>query len=638
MCVLCDTGLMDVDGLHPDLQPIDILSALAQGMARPTLSWDQVGDQIAGRGWAVTEEVPVSYAYRSDNPQEDGFERFDANLIQQTDKAFQLWADVANVHFERTGEGTTGEDAYSNRAIIRLSGDTETNAYAFAYSPGSRAFSALSGDVVLNTGDGRFDDVGEGSYEFLTVLHEIGHAIGLLHPGNYNGGSPTYDTHALYEQDSRQFTVMSYFDAEETGADHGSVFAATPLLHDIAAVQFLYGANYDTRAGDTTYGFNSNTGRESFEITSSNQDVVFAVWDGGGEDTLDFSGYRDDQRIDLNEEAFSDVGGLQANVAIARGAVIENARTGAGDDQLTGNAADNALNAGSGKDTVDGGSGDDALRGGTSNDTLNGGDGDDTLSGGKHKDWLYGDAGDDVIDGNSGDDYIYGGDGDDTLTGSSGNDRIFGGAGDDTITGGSGDDRFYGDAGTDRIDGGSGYDTVDYSGLTEGGVRVVVDGPTSPGHAMSLSMQQAGTVIDQDELRSIEAVKATAFDDEVRGNNKDNRIWGLDGDDQISGGAGSDWLKGGRGTDTYTWIAEDVVRNGVHQGTDELVDFSINQDIMDLTGLDDLGAFEIETAETETGTLLSLVLENGATYALAEFAGRFNVDVQDMIEDGNILV
>ncbi|MEL6622461.1 MAG: hypothetical protein AAFQ11_06260, partial [Pseudomonadota bacterium] len=66
--------------------------------------------------------------------------------------------------------------------------------------------------------------------------------------------------------------------------------------------------------------------------------------------------------------------------------------------------------------------------------------------------------------------------------------------------------------------------------------------------------------------------------------------------------------------------------------------FSINQDIMDLTGLDDLGAFEIETAETETGTLLSLVLENGETYALAEFAGRFNVDVQDMIEDGNILV
>ena len=91
----------------------------------------------------------------------------------------------------------------------------------------------------------------------------------------------------------------------ETGADHvdGSkiIYGATPLLHDIAAIQRLYGANMTTRTGDTTYGFNSNADRESFHIDSAGEKVVFAVWDAGGKDTFDFSGYSEDQWIRLGE-------------------------------------------------------------------------------------------------------------------------------------------------------------------------------------------------------------------------------------------------------------------------------------------------------------------------------------------------
>lgn len=66
-----------------------------------------------------------------------------------------------------------------------------------------------------------------------------------------------------------------------------------------------------TRTGDTVYGFHSNTDRDFYTAKDSNQKLIFAVWDAGGNDTLDFSGYSQNQRINLNEGSFSDVGGLK---------------------------------------------------------------------------------------------------------------------------------------------------------------------------------------------------------------------------------------------------------------------------------------------------------------------------------------
>ena len=84
---------------------------------------------------------------------------------------------------------------------------------------------------------------------FRLFLHEIGHALGLSHPGNYNilpgGASLAYDGNAVYREDTDQYTVMSYFDEAITHANFVDTFAMTPMLHDIAAIQRLYGANND---------------------------------------------------------------------------------------------------------------------------------------------------------------------------------------------------------------------------------------------------------------------------------------------------------------------------------------------------------------------------------------------------------
>ncbi len=114
---------------------------------------------------------------------------------------------------------------------------------------------------------------------------------------------------------------MSYFEASViTGTRHfdfhisTTVYAATPLIHDIAAAQRIYGADMTTRTGDTIYGFNSNAGRDSYDFTLTPAPIM-AIWDAGGIDTIDASGYATDQIIDLSPGSLSSIGGVTYDTA-----------------------------------------------------------------------------------------------------------------------------------------------------------------------------------------------------------------------------------------------------------------------------------------------------------------------------------
>jgi serralysin len=239
-------------------------------------------------------------------------------------------------------------------------------------------------------------DFFQGSYGIETYLHEIGHALGLTHPGDYNGPAD-YDLDATHLQDTQEYSVMSGFlvGADGGGTDHigtaGWSHAATPLLHDILALQAVYGADMTTRTGDTVYGFNSTAGRAAFDFTININPVV-AIWDAGGVDRIDASGFDTDQVIDLGAGAFSSIGHMTRNFAIAYGATIEQGVGGGGDDQLRGNSADNLLTGNGGIDTLRGYGGGDTLQGGAGSDLLFGGAGDDVLEGGDAADILFGGA------------------------------------------------------------------------------------------------------------------------------------------------------------------------------------------------------------------------------------------------------
>ena len=212
----------------------------------------------------------------------------------------------------------------------------------YAYYPSTNR---EGGDVWINRAEVSNATPEIGNAAYWVLLHETGHALGFKHPGPYDGEAGPYLAAAV---DSHQYTVMSYNNHAE-GASTGS-FPSSPMLYDVAAIQFLYGANSSTRSGDDTYTF------DPAELT------IETLWDGGGTDTLDASNYSEDSFIDLHPGAFSSLRALipdyqwmgpvgNDNLAIAYGSSIENALGGSGADTLIGNAADNILSGGAGNDT-----------------------------------------------------------------------------------------------------------------------------------------------------------------------------------------------------------------------------------------------------------------------------------------------
>jgi hypothetical protein len=201
---------------------------------------------------------------------------------------------------------------------------------------------------------------------FSSLMHEIGHALGLAHPFDGIDQLPT-------SQDFKNYTLMSYTDPEnsfyyDTSGDYNYLISSTPMVYDIAAIQHLYGAATHN-AGDTVYKYDPT------------KPFVEAIWDSGGYDTLDLSSFNKACTINLTPGAYSTITctdwTMTDNLGIAAGAIIEKAIGGSGDDKITGNSADNTLYGGAGNDVISAGDGDDIIYGGKGDDTLTGGLGAD---------------------------------------------------------------------------------------------------------------------------------------------------------------------------------------------------------------------------------------------------------------------
>ena len=477
MCVLCQASG------HARVDHLDTATGQAGQHGSATLS--QAIDSLQTSWTHEANPSPIMWGGRTigydilDSPaggmEAAGFNRLSAVKADAARDAFELWDDLVAVDIaERDGAAiTVGESATT-------SGGGTYASYSFYYD-GIRGGVDRFKDVEIwfNSGWSTHNEDADmvlGSYGKLTYMHEVGHALGLSHPGTYNAGQAgpiSYGNSAEFAEDTRQFTVMSYFNAgsgggaDHTGPDGQLVFAQTPMLLDVAAIQDLYGADLTTRAGDTTYGFNASGlgGHDAVFDFALNDTPVLTIWDGAGTDMLDASGFADNTLIDLRAGAWSSLAGMKQNVAIAFGATIENARGGTGDELIVGNAADNALFGNAGADALHGQAGHDTLFGGRGEhgDTLDGGEGDDVLFAGGGDDMLYGGAGDDFLGGGTGSDAIWAEDGDDTLFGGGtpGHDRLDAGAGDDQVWAGGGDDALFGRAGDDLLGTGSGDDRAE---------------------------------------------------------------------------------------------------------------------------------------------------------------------------------
>lgn len=285
-------------------------------------------------------------------------------------KAQQEYADVANVTFTQkvggVGEGHLTYRAYST-------GNRAAAAEGFAYAPipdngehqGEVWLRHLDRNTKFSTLEGSNEDFTEEHWR-SNLIHEMGHGLGLDHP---HAEKDEALEPSDYLENWNNYTVMSYNTPLLSTAEE-SVSPVSLMIDDMAGIQSKYGANYSTRKGNTVYGFNSNTHRDHYSLKTSQDKPLFAVWDGGGWDTLDFSEFTQDQTINLNEGSLSSVGGLVGNVGIAHGVTIEEARGGKGKNILIGNAAFNVLRGGGNRDLLYGGSGGAQMWGGEGADTF----------------------------------------------------------------------------------------------------------------------------------------------------------------------------------------------------------------------------------------------------------------------------
>ncbi len=443
MCVVCSIQganfHCDEEPGSAEILPADIATQF-NSYGKPSYGYDQAGSQITrgftkwndgSGGNALGTPGAITYAYAL--TPDAGYNQLSVAQMGFVERAIDAIEAVTNVTFTRLGTGTSGTQAFSNSAQISIQQEVSSGGgwASWSYYNGVNGDPRTFADATVTLG-GTAGYVNDDDYGMSVTLHELAHAIGLSHPGDYNGaGATTYESQAVYFEDSRQYSVMSYWSETKTGADffewvwNGTAwvgvggYATDFLLHDIASLQRLYGADMTTRTGDTVYGFNSNTGLASWTLADQYDSIIAAVWDAGGIDTLDVSGFSVAANIDLREQAFSSFGHLKNNFSIARGVTIENAKGGSGNDIVLGNAAANELWGNGGDDTLTGAAGNDTLWGGASNDKLYGDEGNDYLAGGSGIDWLFGGSGDDIIVYDAADDWaggnVQGGIGIDTL-------------------------------------------------------------------------------------------------------------------------------------------------------------------------------------------------------------------------------
>ncbi len=362
---------------------------------------------LSGYAWkgSVTYAFPTSTANYAYNGIYDSMEISD-NFGRVSSKQVNAALFAMETSFGNSANDGFSVEGFTNLSFSRGSASTASLRFAQSDTPSPTAWAYYPGNLV-SSGDIWFSTYYSGTpsldykrpvagnYAWHTLLHELGHALGLKHGNEAENGFGAMPS----QYDTIEYTVMTYrgyvggtvadgYQYEDYGAPQ------TFMMADIAALQEMYGADYTTNKGNTIYKWKPNSGdtlvNGKVAIDAGANRIFATIWDGGGKDTYDLSTYKTDVVVDLrpggasvfseDQLAFLDGktndGYASANIYNAlmyensTKSLIENARGGSGDDVLYGNQVANKLVGNRGDDILFGGLGADDLYGGKGADTF----------------------------------------------------------------------------------------------------------------------------------------------------------------------------------------------------------------------------------------------------------------------------
>jgi Ca2+-binding RTX toxin-like protein len=424
---------------------------------------------LIGSKWGTTN---LTYSFPTSGTNYADY-TFDSNKVnayqivlgtQQQEAARAAFAQLSALTGLTFTEITDTDTVHAN---IRISQTADADAPS-AYGNFPSDTRPMAGDIWFGrTNQPYYDMAYKGTWGFATTMHEIGHTMGLKHGHQdytnsdlsfYFGTTPRFGSQSLTpDRDGQAWSLMTYSPAPFVGQPFSGDKISQPqsyMQYDIAALQYLYGANYNTNSGDTVYTFSQTTGEMSIngvgQGAPSGNRIFLTIWDGGGNDTIDLSNYANGVTVDLrpgewstadpnqlvNNLAYQNTGISFApgNFAMAllynnnTASLIENVKGGTGNDIFVANTANNLLDGGAGSDTVifTNTTGVNVTLNDTNTDVIVTHDGEtDTL---RSIENIQGTSGNDTLTGNSLDNTLSGGTGGtDVLSGGDGNDRLIGG-------------------------------------------------------------------------------------------------------------------------------------------------------------------------------------------------------------------
>jgi hypothetical protein len=325
-----------------------------------------------GYMWDLSEDRTLRFSISNGFSEE--YFNDPAQMLDYVGSAIGTFAEYADIRFESLGYFDNPSVAYQAGSTINLSIDGSAllfespDTWALGFFPSnyflSRPYEGAAGDIFINLQSpaNGLPSYEPGSEGYFLLLHEMGHALGLKHPHDDGGsGRPTFTQLGIERLDRDYISIMSYNDDARWNQIEWD--PATPMVFDVLALQYMYGRNEQTRAGDTLYRL-ERTG------------MYRTLWDASGVDTVNVSGsgegwYIELPSLTLSDEVDTKVGRAEPiadlNAAVPQDLIwlmgeFEHVTGSAHDDVLIGNHLDNVIEPVTGNDAIQGGEGVDVVQ------------------------------------------------------------------------------------------------------------------------------------------------------------------------------------------------------------------------------------------------------------------------------------